>query len=253
MLIGSKIIYNYSFEQKTKCLDKEGNPVEKFLIENFDKDSIIEGCSPDLTLGEIAIPIEDNQKDYFIPFLLKDKSEDDNKRNLTRQTMRFEDHTIKTGIVRFIPRYLPPWKSEYYLEDATKKDYNVILGSTIVFTEEIVNMGMIDIQIPFNNLPATNFIIKDVFLWGEVKPRGTLVRSRVALDTFTISPNYQGKLAFLMYPVGENCFDIELGSRFANITFHPVIGEVLYPYGTKGRGYWQGDTIEKYGKKVSAY
>jgi len=86
------------------------------------------------------------------------------------------------------------------------------------------------------NLPG------DIF--GYIRPRTTMIRSGIPLETAFISPNYQGRLTVGMKHVGLNEVEIQMGFRILCIAFFPIDGSAV-PY----RGVWQGDRVSTDGKE----
>jgi dUTP pyrophosphatase len=83
---------------------------------------------------------------------------------------------------------------------------------------------------------------KDLFAY--IRPRTTLIRSGIPLETAFISPNYQGKLTVGMKHQGTMDVEIQMGFRILCIAFYPIQGEaVLY------RGVWQGDRVSTNGEE----
>ena len=85
------------------------------------------------------------------------------------------------------------------------------------------------------NLPAG--------LFAYIRPRTTMIRSGLPLETAFISPNYQGRLTVGMKHQGFNDVEIQMGFRILCIAFMPIEG-VAVPY----RGVWQGDRVSTDGK-----
>jgi dUTP pyrophosphatase len=86
------------------------------------------------------------------------------------------------------------------------------------------------------NMPAN--------LFAYIRPRTTLIRSGIPLETAFVSPNYQGKLTVGMKHQGANDVDIQMGFRILCIAFYPIEGEAV-PY----RGVWQGDRVSTNGEE----
>lgn len=86
------------------------------------------------------------------------------------------------------------------------------------------------------NLPAA--------LFAYIRPRTTMIRSGIPLETAFISPNYQGRLTVGMKHQGHNDVDIQMGFRILCIAFIPIEGKAV-PY----RGVWQGDRVSTNGLK----
>jgi len=86
------------------------------------------------------------------------------------------------------------------------------------------------------NMPA------DMFAY--IRPRTTLIRSGIPLETAFISPNYQGRLTVGMKHQGVGSVDIQMGFRILCIAFFPIDG-LAVPY----RGVWQGDRVSTDGKE----
>lgn len=83
---------------------------------------------------------------------------------------------------------------------------------------------------------------KDLFAY--IRPRTTMIRSCIPLETAFISPNYQGRLTVGMKHQGEHDVEIQMGFRIICIAFMPIDGSAV-PY----RGVWQGDRISTNGKE----
>jgi deoxycytidine triphosphate deaminase len=81
-------------------------------------------------------------------------------------------------------------------------------------------------------------------LFGYIRPRTTLIRSGIPLETAFISPNYQGRLTVGMKHQGGNEVEIQMGFRILCIAFYPIDGEAV-PY----RGVWQGDRVSTNGEE----
>lgn len=81
-------------------------------------------------------------------------------------------------------------------------------------------------------------------LFAYIRPRTTLIRSGIPLETAFISPNYQGKLTVGMKHQGVMDVDIQMGFRIICIAFFPIEGNAV-PY----RGVWQGDRVSTDGKE----
>jgi deoxycytidine triphosphate deaminase len=85
-------------------------------------------------------------------------------------------------------------------------------------------------------------------LFAYIRPRTSLIRSGIPLETAFISPNYQGKLTVGMKNQSRHPVDIQLGFRILCIAFFPIDGEAV-PY----RGVWQGDRVSTNGKEERPY
>jgi deoxycytidine triphosphate deaminase len=81
-------------------------------------------------------------------------------------------------------------------------------------------------------------------LFAYIRPRTTLIRSGIPLETAFISPNYQGKLTVGMKHQGIMDVDIQMGFRILCIAFFPIEGNAV-PY----RGVWQGERVSTNGKE----
>jgi len=81
-------------------------------------------------------------------------------------------------------------------------------------------------------------------LFAYIRPRTTLIRSGIPLETAFVSPNYQGKLTVGMKHQGLMDVDIQMGFRILCIAFFPIEGNAV-PY----RGVWQGDRVSTNGKE----
>lgn len=74
-----------------------------------------------------------------------------------------------------------------------------------------------------------------------VKPRTTLFRSGVSLDTAIVSPGYEGELTFGVYARNFD-FTLEMGARIAHIIFADILGDA-----TLYKGQWQGGRVSTSG------
>jgi dUTP pyrophosphatase len=81
-------------------------------------------------------------------------------------------------------------------------------------------------------------------LFAYIRPRTTMIRSGIPLETAFISPNYQGKLTVGMKHQGANDVQIQMGFRILCIAFYPIEGKAV-PY----RGVWQGDRVSTNGEE----
>jgi deoxycytidine triphosphate deaminase len=81
-------------------------------------------------------------------------------------------------------------------------------------------------------------------LFAYIRPRTTLIRSGIPLETAFISPNYQGKLTVGMKHQGLMDVEIQMGFRILCIAFFPIEGNAV-PY----RGVWQGERVSTNGKE----
>ncbi len=81
-------------------------------------------------------------------------------------------------------------------------------------------------------------------LFAYIRPRTTLIRSGIPLETAFISPNYQGRLTVGMKHQGIGEVEIQMGFRILCIAFYPIDGEAV-PY----RGVWQGDRVSTNGEE----
>ena len=81
-------------------------------------------------------------------------------------------------------------------------------------------------------------------LFAYIRPRTTLIRSGIPLETAFISPNYQGRLTVGMKHQGANDVEIQMGFRILCVAFFPIEGEAV-PY----RGVWQGDRVSTNGEE----
>lgn len=81
-------------------------------------------------------------------------------------------------------------------------------------------------------------------LFAYIRPRTTLIRSGIPLETAFISPNYQGRLTVGMKHQGNHEVEIQMGFRILCIAFYPIDGKAV-PY----RGVWQGDRVSTNGQE----
>ncbi len=81
-------------------------------------------------------------------------------------------------------------------------------------------------------------------LFAYIRPRTTLIRSGIPLETAFISPNYQGRLTVGMKHQGQGEVEIQMGFRILCVAFYPIDGEAV-PY----RGVWQGDRVSTNGEE----
>jgi len=81
-------------------------------------------------------------------------------------------------------------------------------------------------------------------LVGFLKPRSTLHRMGLYLQTTQIAPGYHGELTLALKNLGDATVDMELGSRIVHVMFSQVDGETnLY------RGQWKGGRVTTSGKE----
>jgi len=80
-------------------------------------------------------------------------------------------------------------------------------------------------------------------LFAYLRPRTTMIRSGLALETAFVSPNYQGFLTVGLKHQGHFPVEIQLGFRILCIAFYPIDGEAV-PY----RGVWQGGRVSTDGQ-----
>lgn len=85
-------------------------------------------------------------------------------------------------------------------------------------------------------------------LFAYIRPRTSLIRSGIPLETAFISPNYQGNLTVGMKHMGSQEVEIQLGFRILCIAFFPIDGEAV-PY----RGVWQGTRVSTNGEEERPY
>jgi dUTP pyrophosphatase len=81
-------------------------------------------------------------------------------------------------------------------------------------------------------------------MFAYIRPRTTLIRSGIPLETAFISPNYQGRLTVGMKHQGAGDVEIQMGFRILCIAFFPIDGKAV-PY----RGVWQGDRVSTNGQE----
>lgn len=81
-------------------------------------------------------------------------------------------------------------------------------------------------------------------LFAYIRPRTTLIRSGIPLETAFISPNYQGRLTVGMKHQGGFDAEIQMGFRVLCLAFYPIEGKAV-PY----RGVWQGDRVSTNGEE----
>jgi dUTP pyrophosphatase len=81
-------------------------------------------------------------------------------------------------------------------------------------------------------------------LFAYIRPRTTMIRSGIPLETAFISPNYQGNLTVGMKHQGHMDVEIQMGFRILCIAFFPIDGQAV-PY----KGVWQGDRVSTNGKE----
>lgn len=80
-------------------------------------------------------------------------------------------------------------------------------------------------------------------LFAYIRPRTSLIRCGIPLETAFISPNYQGRLTVGMKHQGHHAVEIQMGFRILCIAFLPIDGQAV-PY----RGVWQGDRVSTDGQ-----
>ncbi len=81
-------------------------------------------------------------------------------------------------------------------------------------------------------------------MFAYIRPRTTLIRCGIPLETAFISPNYQGRLTVGMKHQGAGEVEIQMGFRILCIAFFPIDGRAV-PY----RGVWQGDRVSTNGEE----
>jgi len=93
------------------------------------------------------------------------------------------------------------------------------------------------------NLPGEKIIVEEnkepVLVMIKVHPRSTLHRSGIYFMATKVDPGYSGQLTFALANLGKSPFRLELGARFANITFEQVVGDLARAYS----GQWQGGRV----------
>ena len=80
-------------------------------------------------------------------------------------------------------------------------------------------------------------------LFAYLRPRTTMIRSGLALETAFVSPNYQGYLTVGLKHQGLYPVELQMGFRILCIAFYPIDGEAV-PY----RGVWQGGRVSTDGQ-----
>lgn len=80
-------------------------------------------------------------------------------------------------------------------------------------------------------------------LFAYIRPRTSLIRCGIPLETAFVSPNYQGRLTVGMKHQGHHAVEIQMGFRILCIAFLPIDGQAV-PY----RGVWQGDRVSTNGQ-----
>jgi deoxycytidine triphosphate deaminase len=101
----------------------------------------------------------------------------------------------------------------------------------LVKTIESVNLPGEKIQVEEGKAPALIMI--------KVHPRSTLHRSGIYFMATKVDPGYSGQLTFALANLGKSPFKLEMGARFANITYEQVVGDLARPY----EGQWQGGRV----------
>lgn len=100
------------------------------------------------------------------------------------------------------------------------------------------------------NLPSEKISVSEesepVYLMADIYPRSTLQRCGVYLLTTKTDPGYSGELTFGLINLGPFPFELELGSRIANLVFHEVYGELSRAYG----GQWKGGRVTTATKEI---
>ncbi len=93
------------------------------------------------------------------------------------------------------------------------------------------------------NLPATKIQVGDgeepTIIMQDSYPRSTLQRSGVIFRGTKTDPGYSGELTFSLFNASRFPFKLELGARFANITFSTVLGDLARAY----EGQWKGGRV----------
>lgn len=121
-------------------------------------------------------------------------------------------------------RITPPIEKIMDIEDEPDGVYTIQPGEYLLFqTIEQVNLP------------------QDLFAY--IRPRTSLIRCGIPLETAFISPNYQGRLTVGMKHQGHHPVEIQMGFRILCIAFLPIDG-LAVPY----RGVWQGDRVSTDGR-----
>ncbi|MEN6473477.1 MAG: hypothetical protein ABFD81_05645 [Syntrophaceae bacterium] len=121
-------------------------------------------------------------------------------------------------------RITPPIEKIMDIEDQPDGVYTIQPGEYLLFqTIEQVNLP------------------QDLFAY--IRPRTSLIRCGIPLETAFISPNYQGRLTVGMKHQGHHPVEIQMGFRILCIAFLPIDGQAV-PY----RGVWQGDRVSTDGR-----
>lgn len=93
------------------------------------------------------------------------------------------------------------------------------------------------------NLPGEKIVLErgkaPSLVMIKVHPRSTLHRSGVYFMATKVDPGYSGQLTFALANLGKSPFRMEMGARFANITFEQVLGDLSRAYS----GQWQGGRV----------
>ncbi|MFH1325324.1 MAG: hypothetical protein ABIH49_00955 [archaeon] len=133
----------------------------------------------------------------------------------------------------------------------TINDGEAFLGETERFTPETTSIAKYGSSQGIILQPGDFVLVKTiekVNLPSDVgaifRPRSTLYRSGVSLDTAAASPGYSGQLVFGMCNLGKNNLKLEMGARIVHILFFKT-SENFSAY----RGQWQGGRVSTQGER----
>jgi deoxycytidine triphosphate deaminase len=101
----------------------------------------------------------------------------------------------------------------------------------LVKTMEKVNLPPEKIEIEEGEKPR--------LVMTRVHPRSTLHRAGIYFMATKVDPGYSGPLVFALANLSKSPFRIEIGARFANVTFEQVVGDISRAY----EGQWQGGRV----------
>lgn len=81
---------------------------------------------------------------------------------------------------------------------------------------------------------------EETHLWLDVYPRSTLQRSGIYFKGTKTDPGYNGELIFALANLGPATFELQEGSRIANLVFKTSTGDLERAY----EGQWKGGRVE---------
>jgi len=106
-------------------------------------------------------------------------------------------------------------------EYGEEKDNKVVLEPGKIYAAETIEK----VKTPLN-------------IFGRFFPRHTLFKNGILVLGQKMDPGYKGKFGFVLINLSGKKFEIELGSRIAQMVFYQIEGKT-----SKYRGQWQGGRV----------